>query len=103
MGYRLDKPQLTCYHATMHDAMTTVITRRGQTSVPARLRKAAHLKTGTRLRWHQTTATEFRVVLETGTGAPGPLAALGYAVRFHGAKVPTTAEALTEIREGEAE
>jgi len=88
-------------NTNMHDDMTTVLTVRGQTSVPARIRKDAHLKPGQRLRWYRAAPNEFRVVMETPEMAAGPLAALGYAEKYHPHGVPTTAQAMQVLREGE--
>ena len=89
------------YITFMHDDMTTVLTVRGQTSVPARFRKEAHLQPGQRLRWYRAAPNEFRVVVETPETAAGPLAALGYAEKFHPQDVPTTERAMRVLREGE--
>ena len=85
----------------MHDDMTTVLTVRGQTSVPATLRRLAHLKPGQRLRWRQMSNTEFAVRIDAGTDAPGPLAALGYAQRYAHGTPKTTDDVMHELREGE--
>jgi hypothetical protein len=44
---------------------------------------------------------EFHVVAETTQEAPGPLAALGWATRYHGRTPPHTDDAMREIRDGE--
>ena len=85
----------------MHDDMITTVTERGQTSVPSKLRRRAGLKTGKRLHWYPVSDSEFRVVVETTEESPGPLAALGWAVRFHRHGAPTSDEAMRELREGE--
>lgn len=85
----------------MHDDMTTRITSRGQTSVPSRLRRDAGLRVGTRLHWYPVSDREFRVAVETTEESPGPLAALGWAARFHRNGMPTTDEAMSELRAGE--
>jgi len=81
--------------------MITTVTVRGQTSVPARLRKKIGLSSGKRLHWYSVSDREFRVVVETLEQAPGPLAALGWAVRYHSSGVPGSDETMRELREGE--
>ena len=85
----------------MHDDMTTIVTQRGQTSVPAKLRKRAGLPGGAHLHWYAVSDREFRVVVETAEASPGPLAALGWATRFNRGGVPTSDEAMRELRDGE--
>ena len=99
----LDCPPGTRYNTFMHDDMITTLTERGQTSVPARFRRSAHLKPGQKLRWEQVSPTVFRVAVETAEDAPGPLAALGWARRFSTAPLPRTDEVMSELREGESE
>ena len=85
----------------MHDAMVTTVSKRGQTSVPSFLRRSAGLSSGKRLHWYPVSEREFRVVVESDDQAPGPLAALGWAVRGrHGASLRTD-EVMRELREGE--
>jgi len=85
----------------MHDDTITIITARGQVSVPARFRRAANLKPGQKLRWEQVSDTEFRVAVETAADAPGPLSVLGWARRFHAGKMPRTDAVMRELREGD--
>lgn len=85
----------------MHDDMTTVVTQRGQTSVPSKLRKRAGLSGGKHLHWYAVSDREFRVVVETAEASPGPLAALGWAARFNRDGLQTTDAAMRELREGE--
>ena len=99
---RLDTRACSPYNTIMHDDMITVLTTRGQTSVPAKCRRAAHLKPG-RLRWEQVSATVFRVVVDRDAEAPGPLSVLGWARRFHAGAVPRTDDALRELRAGDDE
>lgn len=81
--------------------MVTMITKRGQTSVPSRLRRKAGLTEGKRLRWYAVSDSEFRVVVEVESAAPGPLAALGFALRFQNGRAIRSDAALKELREGE--
>lgn len=85
----------------MHDDTITVLTVRGQTSVPSRFRRQAKLKAGQRLRWEQISETEFRVAVETHAEAPGPLAVLGWARRFHRGKALRTDEVMKDLRAGD--
>ena len=85
----------------MHDDMTTVLTERGQTSVPASLRHGAALRPGRRLHWQRMSDREFRVIVDTADTAPGPLAALGWARRFHRGRTPGSDEAMKVLRVGD--
>jgi len=87
----------------MHDDMITTLTVRGQTSVPAKFRRAANMTPGQKLRWEQVSDTVFRVAIETVDDAPGPLAVLGWARRFSTGTLPRTDHLLDELREGDAE
>ena len=91
----------TQYYTNMHDDMITVLTVRGQTSVPAKCRRAAHLKAGPKLRWEQVSETVFRVVVDTAADAPGPLSVLGWARRFYPGAPPRTDALMRELREGD--
>ncbi len=93
----------TGYKANMHDEMITLVTERGQTSVPAGLRRRSGLKSGKLLHWYAVSDKEFRVVVESPEQAPGPLAALGWAKRFHVGKMRGSDEAMRELREGEGD
>ena len=85
----------------MHDDMTTIVTKRGQTSVPSKLRHRVGLESGQYLHWYAVSEREFRVVVESSSDAPGPLAALGWAARFCPEGVPGSDEAMRLLREGE--
>lgn len=98
----LDTPPGSRYNTSMHDDMITTLTQRGQTSVPARFRRAANLRPGQKLRWEQVSDTVFRVAVETAEDAPGPLAALGWARRFSTSPLPRTDTVLRELRAGDA-
>ena len=81
----------------MRDNLVTTLTARGQTTVPAKLRKAGKLKSGQRLHWRQLSPFEFLVSVEGLQETPSAMAALGYARKFkHGYR--STREALGEIR-----
>lgn len=98
-----DTGHQTRHIAFMHDDTITVLTARGQTSIPSRFRRQARLKAGQRLHWEQISDTEFRVAAETHAEAPGPLAVLGWARRFHRGKAPRTDEVMKALREGDGE
>ncbi len=75
----------------------TLVTKRGQTSIPAHLRKELHLERGGRLVWERVSTEEIRVrVLRD---APAPLAMLGFAKRFRRAR--RTAAWMAELRAAE--
>jgi bifunctional DNA-binding transcriptional regulator/antitoxin component of YhaV-PrlF toxin-antitoxin module len=79
----------------------TTVTERGQTSVPASLRRLADLKPGQRLRWEQVSRFEFRVTIAPGEEVPGPLGVLGYALKFRDGREASSDQILAELREGE--
>ena len=76
----------------------TVVTERGQTSIPARLRKEMKLAEGQRLLWERVEDDEIRVRV-VGSGRADPMAMLGYAKRFR--KVRRTAAWMKVLRAGE--
>ena len=78
---------------------TTAITERGQTSIPAELRRALGLQPGMRLSWEAVSDTEIRLhVLRTPVAAD-PVAMLGFARRFRASR--RTADWMKELREGD--
>ncbi len=78
----------------------SVLTTRGQVSVPASLRKAMGLRPGQSLHWEQVSDREIRVSIPAGK-PPGPLAMLGHARRLRKTPPRRTAEWMRDIREGE--
>lgn len=77
----------------------TQLTERGQTSVPAHLRKAMNLDKGCRFVWERVGDNEIRLrILRTVEG--NPHAMLGFAKRFRGTK--KTEDWMKIIREGES-
>lgn len=78
----------------------SVITERGQVSVPAGLRRAMGILPGQRLHWEQVSDREIRVSLRDDQ-PPGPLAMLGYARRLRETPPRSTADWMRELREGE--
>ena len=79
---------------------TTVITDRGQTSIPATLRRELGLTQGQRLRWEKVSHRELRVSVMNEATPPGASSVLGYARRFRPAR-RRTREWMAELREGE--
>jgi bifunctional DNA-binding transcriptional regulator/antitoxin component of YhaV-PrlF toxin-antitoxin module len=81
---------------------TTILTERGQVSVPASIRREVGLKPGASLRWERLSDTELRVVVDRPAAPQGAYAALGYARRWVPAgSAGRTAEVMKESREGE--
>jgi bifunctional DNA-binding transcriptional regulator/antitoxin component of YhaV-PrlF toxin-antitoxin module len=81
-------------------AYITVVTERGQVSVPARLRSALALGKGKKLLWQRIGDRELRVtVLEEGRPV-GAQAMRGFARRFR-PQPRRTSEWMAELREGE--
>ena len=78
----------------------TIVTERGQVSVPASLRKAMGLHPGRKLHWEQVSEREIRVCLHEEKPA-GPLAVLGYSNRIRKTPPRPTADWMRELREGE--
>lgn len=83
-------------------ANVTTLTERGQTSLPARLRKDLGLKPGQKLRWQRLTARECLVRIEPATPVPGPRSMLGFARQSNPAAVRRTADWMRELRAGES-
>lgn len=78
----------------------TVVTDRGQVSIPAELRRELRLAPGRRLRWERVADGELRVVVLPEAGARGARAMRGFARRFR-ERPRRTAEWMRELREGE--
>lgn len=78
----------------------SVVTDRGQVSIPAELRKELSLGKGRRLLWEKVGESELRVVVLPEPEHQGAMAMLGFARRFR----PTrrTEEWMEELREGES-
>ncbi len=81
--------------------LITVVTERGQTSIPAKIRKQLNLLPGQKLRWQRVADNECRVFHDVSADAPGPVAMLGYARRFNPQDIRGTAEWMSELRQGE--
>lgn len=78
----------------------TVLTDRGQTSVPADLRRELKLVTGQRLRWERVADDELRVRVLPDAEPRGAEAMRGFARRFRKTQ-RATADWMLELREGE--
>lgn len=76
----------------------SVVTSRGQVSIPAELRQALALGKGRRLLWEKAADSELRVTV-LPEHAPGSLQMLGFARRFRATR--STADWMAELREGE--
>lgn len=77
----------------------SIVTERGQVSIPARLRKELSLVQGQRLLWEKTGEREIRVIVLPEAEPRGATAMLGFAKRFR----PTrrTKDWMAELRDGE--
>lgn len=78
----------------------TTITDRGQTSIPADLRRELKLVKGQRLLWERVGEGEMRVRVLAETAPLGAHAMRGFARRFR-AEPRTTADWMRQLREGE--
>ena len=76
------------------------LTKRGQISVPAALRKAMRLRPGQRLKCLAVSGCEFRVFIEAPAPA-GAMAALGWAQKLGIKPGVRTADVMRELREGD--
>lgn len=77
----------------------SVITDRGQVSIPARLRKELSLVKGQRLLWEKSGEHEIRVTVLPEPEPQGAMAMLGFAKKFR--KTRRTQDWMEELREGE--
>jgi AbrB family looped-hinge helix DNA binding protein len=83
------------------DRHTTVVTERGQVSIPAVIRKELGLKAGQPLVWEKISDRECLVRIPRKKKPVGAIAMIGFAARFRGEKGRSTAEVMAELREGE--
>jgi AbrB family looped-hinge helix DNA binding protein len=83
------------------DKHTTVVTERGQVSIPAIIRKELGLKAGQALVWEKISDRECLVKIPRKKKPLGAMAMIGFAARFRGEKGRSTAEVMAELREGE--
>ena len=91
------------YHSAMTEELITTLTDRGQTSVPAALRKAGRLTPGLKLRWNRVSDREFRVAVVDDEPIAGPVAMRGFLLRGKRGRRRQTDIVLRELREGEAD
>ncbi|MBA2319826.1 MAG: AbrB/MazE/SpoVT family DNA-binding domain-containing protein [Deltaproteobacteria bacterium] len=78
---------------------TTVVTERGQTSIPAEVRRALDIEPGARLAWEPVSGDELRVRVIRPARSADPVSMLGFARQFRA--VRSTDEWMDELREGE--
>jgi len=83
------------------NACTTVVTERGQVSIPAAIRKELDLKPGQPLVWEKLSDRECLVRVPRKKKPLGAKAMLGFAARFRGEKGRPTAEWMADLRAGE--
>ena len=83
------------------DKLTTVVTERGQVSIPAAIRKELGLKTGQPLVWEKISDRECLVKVPRRKKPVGAIAMLGFAARLRGEKGRRTARVMAELRQGE--
>ena len=79
----------------------TMVTERGQVSIPAGLRRDFDLEPGRKVRWEKVTAAELRVVVLLEEKPRGAAAMLGYARCFR-EQLRRTADWMRVLREGES-
>jgi bifunctional DNA-binding transcriptional regulator/antitoxin component of YhaV-PrlF toxin-antitoxin module len=78
----------------------TTVSERGQTAIPARLRREHGVEAGTELVWEAVGPDEWRVhISRKPLQRPDPVGMRGFARRFRA--VRTTSDWLAELREGE--
>lgn len=77
----------------------SVVTERGQVSIPAQLRKELGLEKGRRLLWEKSGDQEIRVVVLPDTAPRGAMAMLGFARKFRPTR--SSQDWMKELREGE--
>jgi len=83
------------------DKQTTVVTERGQISIPASIRKELGLKTGQPLVWERISDWECLVKVPRKKKPVGAVAMIGCAARLRGERGRRTSEVMTELREGD--
>jgi AbrB family looped-hinge helix DNA binding protein len=85
----------------MNDPIT-VLTERGQVSIPASIRREAGLKPGQSLRWEQLSDNEIRITVDRHSQARGAFAALGYAKPWLSTGgLAHTNDVMRDLRDGE--
>jgi AbrB family looped-hinge helix DNA binding protein len=80
----------------------TTVSERGQTAIPARLRREYGIEPGTELVWEAAGNDTCRVhIRRVPATKPDPIRMLGFAKQFRAPR--RTADWLAELREGEGE
>lgn len=80
----------------------TTVGERGQTAIPARLRREHNVAAGTELVWEALGPDDWRVhIRRRPDRRPDPMAMLGFAQRFRATR--PTASWMRELRDGEPE
>ena len=79
--------------------LATVVTERGQVSIPAEIRRQLHLLSGQRIVWEVASPTECRIKVPSAKRPSGAVAMLGFAATFRSPR--RTKEWMKELREGE--
>ena len=84
---------------------TTVVTKRGQTSIPANHRKDLHIQQGQQLVWQKLASNQLLVTIkpQKNTEKPGPLGMLGYGRKQGWFDWESTEDFMNFIRDGEQE
>ena len=77
----------------------SVVTERGQVSIPAQLRKDLGLEKGRRLFWEKSGEQEIRVVVLPDAEPRGAMAMRGFARTFRSTR--SSEDWMKELREGE--
>jgi AbrB family looped-hinge helix DNA binding protein len=77
----------------------SVVTERGQVSIPAHLRKELGLEKGSRLLWQKSGEHEIRLVVLPEEKPRGAMAMRGFARRFRTTR--SSQDWMKELREGE--
>jgi bifunctional DNA-binding transcriptional regulator/antitoxin component of YhaV-PrlF toxin-antitoxin module len=81
-------------------AEITVVTERGQVSIPARLRNALSLSKGKKLLWQKVSDHELRVTIVEEGRPVGAQAMRGFTRRFR-PRPRRTSDWMAQLREGE--
>jgi AbrB family looped-hinge helix DNA binding protein len=81
-------------------ARRTTVTERGQTAIPARIRRETNVQPGTELVWEVVGPDEWRVtVVREQASVPDPRAMRGFSRRFRAPR--RTSDWMRELRAGE--
>jgi len=79
--------------------MATMVTERGQVSIPALVRQRLRLSSGRRVVWEVLSDHECKMAVVAEAHVPGAEAMLGYAAKFR--KPRRTRDWLAELRAGD--